>query len=39
MGRDPHAAPVLALARFEGFDPAVNRDYDGVRRIYRLIGQ
>jgi ABC-type phosphate/phosphonate transport system substrate-binding protein len=39
MGRDPHAAPVLALARFKGFDPAGDRDYEGVRRIYRLIGQ
>ncbi|HKA61158.1 MAG TPA: phosphate/phosphite/phosphonate ABC transporter substrate-binding protein [Methylomirabilota bacterium] len=39
MGRDPHAAPVLTLAKFKGFEPAGNRDYDGVRRIYRLIGQ
>lgn len=39
MGRDPHAAPVLTLAKSNGFEPAGDRDYDGVRRIYRLIGQ
>ncbi|HEY7205780.1 MAG TPA: phosphate/phosphite/phosphonate ABC transporter substrate-binding protein [Methylomirabilota bacterium] len=39
MGRDPHAAPALALARCKGFEPAGDRDYDGVRHIYRLIGQ
>jgi hypothetical protein len=30
---------VRALAKFKGFDPAGDRDYEGVRRIYRLIGQ
>jgi phosphonate transport system substrate-binding protein len=39
MGRDPHAAPVLTLAKSKGFEPAGDRDYNGVRRIYRLIGQ
>jgi ABC-type phosphate/phosphonate transport system substrate-binding protein len=39
MGRDPKAAPVLTVAKFKGFEPAGDRDYDGVRRVYRLIGQ
>ncbi len=39
MAADPAAAPILARAKFKGFAPATDRDYDGVRRIYRLIGQ
>jgi phosphonate transport system substrate-binding protein len=39
MSTDPAAAPVLALGKFRGFEPASDRDYEGVRRIYRLIGQ
>jgi ABC-type phosphate/phosphonate transport system substrate-binding protein len=39
MASDPGAAGVLTLAKFKGFEPAADRDYDGVRRIYRLIGQ
>jgi phosphonate transport system substrate-binding protein len=39
LSRDPGAAPVLTLAKSKGFEPAGDRDYDGVRRIYRLIGQ
>jgi phosphonate transport system substrate-binding protein len=39
MSSDPSAAPVLATAKFNGFEPAGDRDYDGVRRVYRLIGQ
>ncbi len=39
MKSDPAAAPVLALARSQGFDPATDREYDGVRRVYRAIGQ
>ncbi len=39
MGSDATAAPALALAKSKGFEPAADRDYDGVRRIYRLIGQ
>ena len=32
-------APVLAQAQSKGFEPASDRDYEGVRRTYRLIGQ
>jgi phosphonate transport system substrate-binding protein len=39
MSSDPAAAPVLILAKSKGFEPAVDRDYDGVRRVYRLAGQ
>jgi phosphonate transport system substrate-binding protein len=39
MADDPAAAPVLVQAKSKGFSPATERDYDGVRRIYRLIGQ
>jgi phosphonate transport system substrate-binding protein len=39
MATDPAAAPVLSQAKFKGFEPATERDYHGVRRIYRLIGQ
>jgi phosphonate transport system substrate-binding protein len=39
MKKDPNAAPILARVRFSGFDPASDRDYDGVRRVYRQIGQ
>jgi phosphonate transport system substrate-binding protein len=39
MAADPGAAPVLAQAQFKGFEPATDRDYEGVRRTYRLIGQ
>ena len=39
MSADPNAAPVLAAAKSKGFEPAGDRDYDGVRRVYRLIGQ
>jgi len=39
MSGDPAAAPVLTRVKFRGFAPAVDRDYDGVRRVYRLIGQ
>jgi phosphonate transport system substrate-binding protein len=39
MKSDPAAAPVLARARSQGFDPATDREYDGVRRVYRAIGQ
>jgi phosphonate transport system substrate-binding protein len=39
MKDDPAAAPILARARFKGFDPATDRDYDGVRRVYRQIRQ
>jgi len=39
MGSDPAAAPALVVAKFKGFEPASDRDYDGVRRVYRMIGQ
>jgi len=39
LASDPTAAPVLAAGKFKGFEPATDRDYDGVRTIYRLIGQ
>jgi phosphonate transport system substrate-binding protein len=39
MKDDPKAAPTLARLKFKGFDAATDRDYDGVRRTYRLIGQ
>jgi phosphonate transport system substrate-binding protein len=39
MKTDPRAAPVLEQAKSPGFEPATDRDYDGVRRIYRLISQ
>jgi phosphonate transport system substrate-binding protein len=39
MAADPAAAPILASAKFKGFAPATDRDYDGVRHVYRLIGQ
>jgi ABC-type phosphate/phosphonate transport system substrate-binding protein len=39
MATDPAAAAVLAQAQFKGFEPATDSDYEGVRRIYRLIGQ
>jgi phosphonate transport system substrate-binding protein len=39
MKHDPVAAPVLERVKFTGFEPATSGDYDGVRRIYRRIGQ
>lgn len=36
---DPAAASLREHVRFNGFDRATERDYDGVRRIYRQIGQ
>jgi len=39
MNSDPSAASVLTLAKSKGFEAASDRDYDGVRRIYRLVGQ
>jgi phosphonate transport system substrate-binding protein len=39
MKRDPAAAAILGRAGSPGFEPATDRDYDGVRNVYRLIGQ
>ena len=36
---DPQAATLRDQIRFKGFEPATDRDYDGVRRVYRQIGQ
>jgi phosphonate transport system substrate-binding protein len=39
LKNDPRAAALREQVRFKGFDQASDRDYDGVRRIYRQIGQ
>jgi phosphonate transport system substrate-binding protein len=39
MKSDPAAVALLERVKFTGFEPATDRDYDGVRRIYRQIGQ
>ena len=39
MKSDPTALPVLERVKFVGFEPATSQDYDGVRRVYRRIGQ
>ena len=39
MKNDPAAAAILTKAASRGFEPATDRDYDGVRQVYRLIGQ
>ena len=39
MKADAGAAALLEKVKFTGFEPATDRDYDGVRRIYRQIGQ
>ena len=36
---DPQAAALKEQIRFNGFVPSTDKDYDGVRRIYRQIGQ
>lgn len=39
MKDDPRATEILVRGKTKGFEPATDRDYDGVRRVYRLIGQ
>jgi phosphonate transport system substrate-binding protein len=39
MKDDPQAAAILAGAQCPGFEPAQDKDYAGVRRVYRLIEQ
>jgi len=39
MKQDPGASAILERAKSPGFEPATDRDYEGVRRVYRLIGQ
>lgn len=36
---DVRSASLREQLRFKGFEPATDRDYEGVRRVYRLIGQ
>ena len=36
---DPRAAEVREAAAFTGFEPASDRDYDNVRRVYSRIGE
>lgn len=36
MRSDPRAAEALSAGNFKGFFPAHDRDYDNVRRVYRL---
>ena len=39
MSSASNAAAILTAAKSKGFEAAGDRDYDGVRRVYRLIGQ
>jgi len=39
MKQDPGAAAILDRTKSPGFETATDRDYEGVRRVYRLIGQ
>jgi len=39
MKQDPGASAILNRTKSPGFEPATDRDYEGVRRVYRLIGQ
>lgn len=39
MKADPVAASILAKTKVPGFDAATDRDYQGVGRIYKAIGQ
>lgn len=39
MKTDPRAAGALQAAQFDGFAPATERDYDNVRRAYKVLGQ
>ncbi len=39
MQHDPQATPLLLKLKFPGFEPAEDREYDNVRRLYRKIGQ
>jgi phosphonate transport system substrate-binding protein len=36
---DPKAAALREQVKFRGFESATDRDYEGVRRVYRQIGQ
>lgn len=39
MKNDPNAVEILEKAKFKGFEPANDKDYDNVRKIYRQSGQ
>lgn len=39
MKNDPNAVEILEKAKFKGFDPANDKDYDNVRKVYRQSGQ
>jgi phosphonate transport system substrate-binding protein len=39
MKQDPGASAILNRTKSPGFEPATDRDHEGVRRVYRLIGQ
>ena len=39
MKKDPASTEILARAKSRGFDPACEKDYEGVRHIYKAIGQ
>ena len=39
MKSDPKAAALLAKVKFNGFDMATDKDYDNVRRVYKISGQ
>jgi phosphonate transport system substrate-binding protein len=39
MKTNQQAALILTQAKSSGFEPAADRDYDGVRKVYRQIGQ
>jgi phosphonate transport system substrate-binding protein len=36
---DPAGAPILARSNFHGFEAASDKDYEGVRQVYRRISQ
>jgi len=39
MKKDPAATEILARAKSRGFDAAGDKDYEGVRHVYKAIGQ
>ncbi|TCS72224.1 phosphonate transport system substrate-binding protein [Sulfuritortus calidifontis] len=39
MAHDPKARAILARSQLPGFEPATDKDYDNVRRVYRQMGQ
>jgi phosphonate transport system substrate-binding protein len=39
LKKDPRASALREQLKFRGFEPATDRDYEGVRLVYRQIGQ